>query len=115
MINTVFLSATPNSTNFSIEGRPDFAPEDRVEVPVDSVSPGYFRLMEVPLRKGRVFDDRDAAESTRVVIINETMARMFWPKEDPIGRRIKYGQLADTSPWIRETSTSCTPGVTAAR
>jgi putative ABC transport system permease protein len=99
-INTVFLSATPNSTNFSIEGRPDFAPEDSVEVPVDSVSPGYFRVMNVPLRQGRFFDDRDAAEATPVVIINETMARMFWPKEDPIGRRIKYGQLAGTSPWM---------------
>jgi putative ABC transport system permease protein len=42
-IGTVFLSDTPNSTNFSIEGRPDFLPEEAVEVPVDSITPDYFR------------------------------------------------------------------------
>ena len=99
-IGTVFLSATPNSTNFSIEGRPDFAPEDAVEVPVDAVSPGYFKVMRVPLRKGRFFDERDAADAPRTVIINETMARKFWPNEDPIGRRMAYGSLSPQSQWM---------------
>jgi putative ABC transport system permease protein len=97
---TVFLSATPNSTNFSIEGRPEFAPEARVEVPVDSITPDYFRVMEVPLERGRFFDSRDTATSEPVVIINATMARMFWPNDDAIGRRIKYGQLASRAPWM---------------
>ena len=99
-INTVFLSATPNSTNFSVEGRPDFAPEDRVEVPVDAITPGYFRVMGVPLLKGRFFDDRDAATAPPTVIINDTMARTFFAKDDPIGRRIKYGLIADGGPWM---------------
>ena len=51
-IGTVFLSATPNSTNFSIEGRPDFAPEEAVEVPLDSITPDYFRVMGVRLLEG---------------------------------------------------------------
>jgi putative ABC transport system permease protein len=99
-IGTVFLSATPNSTNFSIEGRPDFPPDQSVEVPVDAVTPSYFRVMDVALRQGRFFDGRDVATAPQVVIINETMARMFWPNEDPIGRRMKYGQLNSQAPWM---------------
>jgi predicted permease len=99
-VGTIFLTATPNSTNFSIEGRPDFPAEARVEVPLDPVTPNYFRVMGIPLQRGRVFDARDAADVPPVVIINETMARMFWPNEDPVGRRMKYGQVADGGPWM---------------
>jgi hypothetical protein len=98
-IGTVFLSATPNSTNFSIEGRPDFAPEERVEVPVDSITPDYFPVMDVPLLRGRFFDGRDVDGAPMSVIINNTMARRFWPDEDPVGRRIKYGMLDSQGPW----------------
>lgn len=91
LISGLFLSTTPNSTNFNIEGRPVFTPAESVEVPVDTAAPGYFATMRVPLLRGREFTDGDTAESTRVVVINDTMARMFWPGEDPIGRRITYG------------------------
>jgi putative ABC transport system permease protein len=99
-VGTVFLSATPNSTNFSIDGRPDFPDEARVEVPVDPITPDYFRVMNVRLDRGRFFDVRDTADSTPVVIINETMARMFWPQGDPLGQRIKYGSLNSDSTWM---------------
>ena len=99
-VGTVFLSATPNSTNFSIEGRGDFPPEQMVEVPVDPVTPSYFRVMQVPLVAGRVFDGRDTATSTPAVIINATMARMFWPGADPLGKRIKYGTQNSQGPWM---------------
>jgi putative ABC transport system permease protein len=99
-IGTLFISATPNSTNFSIEGRPDFPPDERVEVPVDGVTPHYFDVMGIPILAGRAFDARDVAASTPVVIINQTMARMFWPGEDPVGRRMKYGQLSGQSAWM---------------
>jgi putative ABC transport system permease protein len=99
-VGTLFLSTTPNSTNFSIEGRPDFTPENAVEVPVDSVTPNYFSVMRVPLIAGRFFDQRDVDGATPAVIINETMSRQFWPGEDPIGRRMKYGDLAGNAPWM---------------
>jgi putative ABC transport system permease protein len=102
MITSVFLSKLPNSTNFSIEGRPDFLPGQRVEVPLDSISPNYFQVIGTPIIKGRAFNDQDTENAPRTVIINETMARRFWPGEDPLGKRIKYGGL-DTpeseSPW----------------
>ncbi|HVG32959.1 MAG TPA: ABC transporter permease [Pyrinomonadaceae bacterium] len=100
-ITSVFLSKLPNSTNFSIEGRPEFLPGQRFEVPFDGISPNYFQVMGTPLTRGRAFNDQDTEKTENVVIINETMARRFWPNEDPLGKRIKYGALADESPWYR--------------
>jgi putative ABC transport system permease protein len=99
-VGTVMLTATPNSSNFSIDGRPDFAPEKRLEVPIDPVASDYFTTMGVPLLKGRLFDSSDTATGLPTVIINHTMARMFWPDDDPLGKRIKYGTLADGGPWL---------------
>jgi putative ABC transport system permease protein len=50
------------------------------------VTPQYFDVMDIPLRRGRRFDDRDRAGSTQVAIINERLARTLWPAEDPIGK-----------------------------
>jgi putative ABC transport system permease protein len=51
------------------------------------VSAGYFEALGVPLISGRFLDERDTRDADRTVVINETMARYFWPDEDPIGRR----------------------------
>ncbi|MEZ5400718.1 MAG: ABC transporter permease [Bryobacteraceae bacterium] len=69
-----------------------FAPEGKAE-PAEgaaqfySVTPDYFRTMGVPLRAGRLFDERDTAGSPGVVIINEVAAKKYWPDEDPVGKR----------------------------
>jgi putative ABC transport system permease protein len=56
-----------------------------------SVSPGYFRVMEIPLRAGRFFDQHDIASAARVSVISQAMARMYFPNEDPIGKRLVFG------------------------
>jgi putative ABC transport system permease protein len=68
-------------------------------------STGYFETLQIPLRRGRLFDSRDRRGTLPVAIINETLARRYWPKENPIGQRITVGQpvvpdLAD--PFARE-------------
>ncbi|HZF40160.1 MAG TPA: ABC transporter permease [Blastocatellia bacterium] len=55
------------------------------------VSNDFFRAMGIPLKKGRVFTDEDRADTTPVVVINEAMARRFWPGHDAIGKRIRWG------------------------
>jgi predicted permease len=54
------------------------------------VSPGYFRTLRMPLIEGRLFDQSDRPGRSRVMIINETFARRFWPNESPVGRRIEF-------------------------
>ncbi len=60
-----------------------------------AVSPGYHSLMRIPLRRGRYLDDRDRPGSPDVAVINEAMARQFWPGEDPIGRRIRIARQGE--------------------
>jgi putative ABC transport system permease protein len=99
-ISDVFLTDTPNSTNFTIEGRPVAVGAEAIEVPLDSVSPSYFRVMGIPLLSGREFDDRDVDGTTPVAIINETFLRRFFPGEDPIGKRYVYGGPDPRNQWI---------------
>ncbi|HKP87944.1 MAG TPA: ABC transporter permease [Blastocatellia bacterium] len=99
--STIFLTDTPNSTNFTIEGRPVFTGAESIEVPLDAVTTHYFKTMGIPLLKGREFDDRDRIGSPLVGIINETFERRFFEGEDPIGKRYIYGQPdGDNPPWI---------------
>jgi predicted permease len=66
------------------------------------VSADYLKAMNVPLRQGRYFDDRDNEQSVPVAIINETMARQYWPGENPLGRRFKIGDPDDPErPWTQ--------------
>jgi putative ABC transport system permease protein len=78
-------------TSFVIEGRPQ--PQDN-QGPVawySSVSTDYFRTMGMQLRAGRVFTNRDEPNLPRSVIINETLARRYFPNDDPLGKRISDG------------------------
>ena len=57
-----------------------------------SVSPHYFQVFRIPLLRGRAFSDTDTGNATRVVIINEAMAKRYWKKEDPVGQVIVIGK-----------------------
>ncbi|MEY2508474.1 MAG: hypothetical protein QOH01_2803 [Verrucomicrobiota bacterium] len=74
--------------SFNIEGRPHIDPADLPSTNYYTVTPDYFRAMGIRLVRGRVFTPQDDAKAARVAIINETMARQFFPNEDPIGKRI---------------------------
>lgn len=69
------------------EGRPMTA-EEQTNAQHLPVSPDYFQTLQIPLKAGRTFTDQDTFNSTKVVIVNETMARTLWPNENPIGRRL---------------------------
>jgi putative ABC transport system permease protein len=63
------------------------------------ISPNYFQTLGIPLRRGRFFDEHDGPQSMPVAIINETMARQFWPDEDALGKRFKLGPPDSSDPW----------------
>ncbi len=77
---------------FWVDGRPEPSPGEMSSTNYYAVSSGYFEAMEIPLLRGRLFTDRDRQKTPPVAVINETMARRFFPDEDPIGRGI---QLTD--------------------
>ena len=100
LITDIFLSSTPNSGVFTVEGKPLPPPEQATEATTDSISPAYFQTLRVPLFRGRFFDERDQANSTPVALINETMARKFWPNEDPVGKRFHFGWGTTNVRWL---------------
>ncbi|MGH9971008.1 MAG: ABC transporter permease [Pyrinomonadaceae bacterium] len=85
-----------------VEGR-NVAEGDLPEADYRVASPSYFEAINIPLVKGRIFnwqdEPRDSAGRPMVVVINETMARRFWPGEEAIGKRIKWGAASPTDPW----------------
>jgi putative ABC transport system permease protein len=90
------LSANRGTTGFSIEGVAT-APDDPVPYPTDIrfVTPGYFQTMGMQLVKGRDFNARDELRATQVAIINEALARRYFPNQDPLGKRIRPGYGID--------------------
>jgi putative ABC transport system permease protein len=95
--SSVLLSRSPNSSSFSIEGRPDAI---RQPLTFDAVTPDFFRVLHVPLLRGRYFSATDGPGQPRVAIINQTAARTHWPNGDALGKRFKFGDAEDDSPWL---------------
>jgi putative ABC transport system permease protein len=65
-----------------------------------TIPPGYFKTVGQPLLRGRDFSDGDRADSPQVCIINKGFAQRFWPGQDPIGKRVKWGRLDGPRPWL---------------
>jgi predicted permease len=64
------------------------------------VSADFFSTLRIPFIAGRTFTDTEQSPSTPAVIVSERLTRRFWPGQDPIGRRIKFGTLAANTPWL---------------
>ena len=82
------LTGLASRDSFKIAGQPDPAPGQEPGVEVRVVTPGYFQAMGIPLLKGRLLNERDVKES-RVLLINETMARRYFAGVDPVGKQME--------------------------
>ncbi|MGA8073265.1 MAG: ABC transporter permease, partial [Candidatus Acidiferrales bacterium] len=76
-------------------------PLDRTAFEADqrAVTPGLFKTLGIPLLRGRDFSEGDTATTTPVAVIDETMAELYWPGQDPIGKRVHRGGGGSKSPW----------------
>jgi putative ABC transport system permease protein len=100
-ISDFFIHRQPDY-RVALEGQPPRRPDDPAPpLTEDQVVPGYFEAMRIPLLRGRLLQESDLAEGAPpVIVINEEMARRFWPGQDPVGRRLKYGlDPAAKNPW----------------
>ena len=84
------LTGAEESTDLFIEGRPR-SNDQRPNADYTIVSPDYFRALQIPLLKGRQFSDHDDQDAPKVAIINDALARKYWPGEDPTGRQLTVG------------------------
>ena len=95
------LTFVRHSKGFTIEGRPPIAPGEIPMAGYDVVTPAYFAAMRIPLAAGRDFTWSDTPETQLVILINEAMAKTYWPHEDPLGKRLRQGGPDDYKlPWL---------------
>jgi predicted permease len=98
MAFTVPMGRPSNTTPVFVQSRPVPPHERPPVIPYNSISPTYLQTMQVPLVKGRQFTDADSEAAPPVAIVNQAMAKRFWPNEDPIG---KYFSLkSNTGPFV---------------
>ena len=82
----------------TIEGRTPPPGENFINADQRVASGRYFEAMGIPLIKGRFFNQDDTLEKDRVIIVDEFMASEYWPNQDPIGKRVRFGDLKSTAP-----------------
>ena len=104
VLSAAIVSWPPGGDSFSLrrlqmEGESYDRDEDLPWVTYAVISDDYFRTLDVQLLAGRGFSGIDHAESEPVAIINQRFARLYFPGQDPLGRRIKLGRLDSESPW----------------
>jgi putative ABC transport system permease protein len=87
------FSGSNINSSFAVEGRPPAAPGETENLELFLISPDYFRVMGIPLHKGRAFTERDRDGAPPVIIINQTLARHYFANEDPLGKRLTVGTL----------------------
>ena len=82
---------------FRIVGNPPLPPGKSITANYQTVSPNYFHVMRIPLQRGRTFSEQDSPANPRVAIISETLARRYFPNQDPIGRQMRFGFPPDSN------------------
>ena len=106
-VSVVPLSGQSGDTVFDIEGRPPASQSGASDSQLFQhaqqrwVTPEYFRVMGIPVVRGRVFAESDRMDAPGVIIINQRLADLHWPNENPIGRRMRmYWDAEQTGPWL---------------
>jgi predicted permease len=99
------VSALPLSQMFAwgpvtVEGRQPAAGEDFINADIRIAAGDYFRVMQVPLVNGRLFDDHDTKDAPDVVLVDEHMAQQLWPGEEPLGKRLRRGGMDADDTWM---------------
>ena len=93
-----FRAASANGS-FDVEGRIAASRADRPFAYLATVSGGYFEAMGMPLMSGRTFTDRDVENAPGVTIVSTSLARKYWPGENPVGKRLRFDD-DPKAPWI---------------
>ncbi len=88
-VRAVPLGDNGGFSDFVLADRPEPPPSERPRALVNFADPGFFATLRIPVLRGRVFTDRDQPGATYVIVINQTLARRYFPDRDPIGRQLR--------------------------
>jgi predicted permease len=94
------LTNAGGAMGVTLEGKPEPAPGQALIPNVRIISKNYAAALGMKLIEGRLFEKGDGFGKPLVALINQTLARNYWPGEDPVGKRFKTGRYAEKSPWI---------------
>ena len=98
-ISRLPLAGGGRGTSLTVEGFPVIPVGQAPSVNYCVITPNYFHAMGIPILIGRDFTDADARDSMKVTIIDESVAREYWPNESPLGKRVRFGAPEDNKPW----------------
>ena len=96
---TLPLNGSTWGRGITVEGYPVAPAGQTPSVQHTVVTPGYFRTMGITLLAGRDFTDSDTANGPDITIIDERLAKQYWPNQNPIGKRVRFGPPEDNEPW----------------
>jgi predicted permease len=99
VVSELPLSGYSNSSSFYIEGRIIPQEDKQPHAETWSATSGYFATLGIGLQRGRLFDDRDTSESAPVTVVSESLTRTYFPREDPIGKRIDFEGSSRKHAW----------------
>jgi putative ABC transport system permease protein len=94
------LSGLDSAVFYSAEGDDSTDAQTRPRAYVHRVAPEFFTTIGIPLRSGRTFLESEMRPTSSAVVVSEHVVTRFWPGQDPIGKRIKIGNLASQNPWL---------------
>jgi len=99
--SSILLSALPNSASLAVEGRPPVSRNERnIPVPFDTFTAGAFTTLRIPVMQGRTFTDQDGPSAPRVVMVNESFVRRFFPDGNALGTRVTFDDPGNPqAPW----------------
>jgi len=100
VVNYIPLGGSNSSDHFLVEGAPEPKAGQENGGRYRVCTPDYFQTMGISVLKGRGFSDQDKAGSLPVVVVNETLARKYWPAGDALGKRIRFYGPLERAPWM---------------
>jgi putative ABC transport system permease protein len=86
--------------SFTTADQPDPPPGQVPDANYTVAGPDYFRTLQIPLRRGRPFVESDADNTERVAIVNQELARIYWPNQEPLGKKLRMKLPANDGPWL---------------
>jgi predicted permease len=94
------LDGNAGAVFYAAEGQPAANAQNMPRAYVHRVTPEFFSTLRIPLLAGRTFSNTEMTPTSPAIVVSERLVKRFWPDQDPVGKRLKFGQLTSGTPWL---------------